>query len=92
MRNPDLRDTVSRYISLVRDIRSREIKKKKKKEEIGANRVRIYRAWEVDGAQFRFLRIPCEFPEMREKRIPGRCRRRSRALHPRGKKHSTSSV
>jgi len=50
----------------------------KKKKTRPARIARIYRAWEVEGARFRFLRIPSNFPEIRETRS-GRSRRHSRS-------------
>lgn len=52
--------------------------------------MRIYRAWEVDRAQFRFLRIPSNFPRYARTRF-GCSRRRSRSPCPR-EKHSTSPL
>lgn len=65
--------------------RMRNIKKRRP-----ARIARIYRAWEVDGAQFRFLRIPSNFPEMRENAF--RTFPSSFAFSIPGEKHSTSPL
>lgn len=71
--------------------RARELKKRKRARNGKKARImRIYRAWEVDRAQFRFLRIPSNFPRYARTRF-GCSRRRSRSPCPR-EKHSTSPL